>query len=146
MASPTRASAGWCKGCEGHVGATPRGVMQLLAKYDVPIAGKRAVVVGRSLLVGLPVSLLLARKGTDATVTMAHSRTPDLVEVCRASDIIVAAAGSAHMITRDHVKPGAAVIDVGVSRTLRGSWATSTSTPSSRSPGGSPRCPAVPAP
>ena len=66
----------------------------------MPIARKRAVVVGRSLLVGLAVSLLLARKGTDATVTMAHSRTPDLVEVCRASDIIVAAAGSAHMITR----------------------------------------------
>ena len=73
------------QGVEGHVGATPRGVMQLLAKYEVPIAGKQAVVVGRSLLVGLPVSLLLARKGTDATVTMAHSRTSDLVEVCRAS-------------------------------------------------------------
>ena len=94
--------------------------MELLGKYDVPISGKRAVVIGRSLLVGLPVSLLLARKGTDATVTMAHSRTPDLLEVCRAADIIVAAAGSAHMITRDHVKPGAAVIDVGVSRTSEG--------------------------
>jgi methylenetetrahydrofolate dehydrogenase (NADP+)/methenyltetrahydrofolate cyclohydrolase len=108
------------QGVPGHVGATPRGVMELLAKYGVPISGKRAVVIGRSLLVGLPVSLLLARKGTDATVTMAHSRTPDLLEVCLAADIIVAAAGSAHMITRDHVKPGGAVIDVGVSRTAEG--------------------------
>ncbi|HMK13326.1 MAG TPA: bifunctional 5,10-methylenetetrahydrofolate dehydrogenase/5,10-methenyltetrahydrofolate cyclohydrolase [Acidimicrobiales bacterium] len=108
------------QGVPGHVGATPRGVMELLAKYEVPISGKRAVVIGRSLLVGLPVSLLLARKGVDATVTMAHSRTPDLVDVCRAADIIVAAAGSAHMITKDHVKPGAAVIDVGVSRTAEG--------------------------
>jgi methylenetetrahydrofolate dehydrogenase (NADP+)/methenyltetrahydrofolate cyclohydrolase len=66
--------------------------------------------------------LLLARKGVDATVTLAHSRTPvaDLVEVCRASDIIVACAGQAHMITKDHVKPGAAVFDVGVSRTEAG--------------------------
>jgi methylenetetrahydrofolate dehydrogenase (NADP+)/methenyltetrahydrofolate cyclohydrolase len=108
------------QGVPGHVGATPRGVMQLLARYDVPIAGRRAVVIGRSLLVGLPVSLLLARKGVDATVTMAHSRTPDLVEVCAQSDIVVAAAGSARMITKAHVKPGAAVIDVGVSRTADG--------------------------
>ena len=108
------------QGVPGHVGATPRGVMHLLARYDVPIAGRRAVVIGRSLLVGLPVSLLLARKGVDATVTMAHSRTPDLVEVCAQSDIVVAAAGSARMITKAHVKPGAAVIDVGVSRTADG--------------------------
>lgn len=108
------------RGVRGHVPCTPRGVMQLLEKYDVPIAGRRAVVVGRSTLVGLPVSLLLARKGVDATVTIAHSRTPYLQTVCREADILVAAAGVARMITRDHVKPGAAVIDVGISRSDAG--------------------------
>jgi methylenetetrahydrofolate dehydrogenase (NADP+)/methenyltetrahydrofolate cyclohydrolase len=77
-------------------------------------------VVGRSTLVGLPLSLLLARKGTDATVTLAHSRSGDLRELCREADIVVGAAGQAHMITAEHVKPGAAVIDVGVSRTADG--------------------------
>ncbi len=77
-------------------------------------------MVGRSTLVGLPLVLLLGRKGVDATVTLAHSRTSDLVAVCRDADIIVAAAGQARMITADHVKPGATVIDVGVSRTESG--------------------------
>jgi methylenetetrahydrofolate dehydrogenase (NADP+) / methenyltetrahydrofolate cyclohydrolase len=86
----------------------------------VATAGTRAVVIGRSTLVGLPISLLLARKGVDATVTIAHSRTPDLVDVCRSADIIVAAAGQARMITAAHVKPGAAVIDVGISRSEAG--------------------------
>jgi methylenetetrahydrofolate dehydrogenase (NADP+) / methenyltetrahydrofolate cyclohydrolase len=95
-------------------------MMRLLDRYDVPIAGRRAVVVGRSTLVGQPAALLLARKGTDATVTMAHSRTHDLAAVCREADILIAAAGQARMITVDHVKPGAAVIDVGVSRTADG--------------------------
>jgi methylenetetrahydrofolate dehydrogenase (NADP+)/methenyltetrahydrofolate cyclohydrolase len=94
--------------------------MRLLERYEVPISSKRAVVVGRSTLVGLPLALLLARKGVDATVTIAHSRTPDLTGVCRGADILVAAAGQARMITADHVKPGAAVIDVGVSRTEAG--------------------------
>ena len=97
------------RGVPGLVGCTPLGVMRLLERYGVPIAGRRAVVVGRSQLVGLPLALLLARKGVDATVTMAHSRTPDLAAVCREADILVAAAGQAHMITGDHVKPGAAV-------------------------------------
>jgi methylenetetrahydrofolate dehydrogenase (NADP+)/methenyltetrahydrofolate cyclohydrolase len=108
------------RGLQGHVPCTPLGVMRLLDRYGVPIAGKRAVVVGRSTLVGLPQVLLLARKGVDATVTLAHSRTPDMVEVCREADILVAAAGQAGMITADHVKPGAAVIDVGVSRSEAG--------------------------
>ena len=108
------------RGQPGHVGCTPVGVMRLLERYGVPIAGQRAVVVGRSTLVGLPQVLLLGRKGTDATVTLAHSRTADLVAVCREADIIVAAAGSARMITAAHVKPGATVIDVGVSRTEAG--------------------------
>jgi methylenetetrahydrofolate dehydrogenase (NADP+) / methenyltetrahydrofolate cyclohydrolase len=94
--------------------------MRLLARYGTEVSGARAVVIGRSTLVGLPMSLLLARKGVDATVTLAHSRTRDLVEVCRAADIVIAAAGMARMITADHVRPGATVVDVGVSRTEAG--------------------------
>ena len=108
------------RGQPGHVGCTPLGVMRLIERYGVATAGRRAVVVGRSTLVGLPMLLLLGRKGIDATVTLAHSRTTDMADVCREADIIVAAAGSARMITAAHVKPGAAVIDVGVSRTEAG--------------------------
>ena len=106
----------------GLVGCTPLGVMRLLARYGVATSGKRAVVIGRSTLVGLPLSLLLAQKGADATVTIAHSRTPaaELVDLCRNADIVVGAAGQAGMITAEHVRPGAAVIDVGVSRTEAG--------------------------
>jgi methylenetetrahydrofolate dehydrogenase (NADP+)/methenyltetrahydrofolate cyclohydrolase len=117
----TEASMGrLVRGQPGLVGCTPLGVMRLLERYGVGTSGKRAVVVGRSMLVGLPLSLLLARKGTDATVTIAHSRTPDLAAVCREADIVVGAAGQAGMITAAHVKPGAAVVDVGVSRTEAG--------------------------
>ncbi len=108
------------RGTVGHVGATPLGVMRLIERYGIETVGRRAVVVGRSQLVGLPLTLLLARKGVDATVTLAHSRTADMVAVCREADILVAAAGQAHMITAAHVKPGAAVIDVGQSRTTEG--------------------------
>lgn len=104
----------------GHVPCTPLGVMRLLERYGIATSGARAVVVGRSTLVGLPQVLLLGRKGCDATVTLAHSRTTDLPAVCREADILVAAAGQARMITADHVKPGAAVLDVGVSRTEDG--------------------------
>jgi len=78
------------------------------------------VVVGRSMLVGLPLSLLLARKGVDATVTIAHSRTNDLEGLCREADVVVGAVGQAGLITAAHVKPGATVIDVGISRTEAG--------------------------
>ena len=108
------------RGLPGHVPCTPLGVMRLLDRYGVEISHKRAVVVGRSTLVGLPQVLLLGRKGVDATVTLAHSRTDDLPGVCRQADILVAADGQAHMIGADHVKPGAAVIDVGVSRSESG--------------------------
>lgn len=108
------------RGLPGHVPATPLGVIRLLQRYGIETSGRRAVVIGRSTLVGLPMQLLFARKGTDATVTLAHSRTTDMVEVCREADILVAAAGNARMITPDHVKPGAAVIDVGVSRSEAG--------------------------
>lgn len=104
------------RGIPGHVPCTPLGVMRLLARYEIPTKGKRAVVVGRSTLVGLPQILLLLRKGTDATVTGAHSITTDLVDVCRQADIIISAVGVARIITAKHVKPGATVIDVGVSR------------------------------
>ena len=104
----------------GHVPCTPLGVIRLIERYGIETSGRRAVVVGRSTLVGLPQVLLLGRKGCDATVTLAHSRTSDLVGVCREADILVAAAGQAHMITAEHVKPGAAVLDVGVSRTADG--------------------------
>ena len=104
----------------GLVGCTPLGVMRLLERYGIETRGRRAVVVGRSMLVGIPLSLLLARRGADATVTIAHSRTVDLAGVCREADILVAAVGQPKMITPDHVKPGAVVVDVGISRTDEG--------------------------
>ncbi len=90
---------------------TPRGCMELLRRAEVPIAGRRAVVVGRSVIVGRPLALLLIN--ADATVTVCHSRTRDLPAVCREADILVAAIGRPGMITADFVKPGGAVIDVG---------------------------------
>jgi len=108
------------RGRVGHVPCTPLGVMRLLERYGVETSGKLAVVIGRSTLVGLPQVLLLGRKGCDATPTLAHSRTADLAAVCRSADIIVAAAGMARLVTADFVKPGAAVLDVGISRTEEG--------------------------
>ena len=93
---------------------TPKGIIALLDKAGVEIAGKKAVVVGRSNIVGKPVAKLLLDR--NATVTIAHSRTQDLPAVCREADILVAAVGRAQMITADYVKPGAAVIDVGINR------------------------------
>jgi len=104
------------RGIKGHVPCTPLGVFRLLQRYEIGTKGKRVVVIGRSTLVGLPQMLLLVRRGVDATVTVAHSSTHDILEVCRESDIIIAAAGSARMVTAAHVKPGATVIDVGVTR------------------------------
>ncbi len=108
------------RGLPGHVGCTPRGVMRLLERYGVATAGKRAVVIGRSTLVGLPLAVLLAQKGIDATPTLAHSRSGDLAELCRSADIVVGAVGVAHLIKADWIKPGAAVLDVGMSRTAAG--------------------------
>ena len=117
----TEASMGrLMRGRNGHVSCTPKGVLRLLQRYDIPTIGQQAVVIGRSSLVGLPLAVLLARKGTDATVTLAHSRTRDLISVCRDADIIIGAAGMARLITAEHVKPGATVVDVGVSRTEAG--------------------------
>ena len=96
------------------IACTPHGVMVLLKETGVEISGKRAVVLGRSNIVGMPVALLLIH--ANATVTIAHSRTPDLPAVCREADILVAAVGRAQMVKADWVKPGAVVIDVGVNR------------------------------
>ncbi len=93
---------------------TPAGVMRLLAEYNISLSGKKAVVVGRSILVGKPIALMLLEK--NATVTIAHSRTQDLDVVCSEADILVAAVGKPEMITREMVKPGAVVIDVGINR------------------------------
>lgn len=108
------------RGRDGHVPCTPLGVMRLCERYGIATSGARAVVIGRSTLVGLPLVLLMGRKGIDATVTLAHSRTADLAAVCRSADILVAAVGVAGLVTADFVKPGAAVVDVGISRTDAG--------------------------
>jgi methylenetetrahydrofolate dehydrogenase (NADP+) / methenyltetrahydrofolate cyclohydrolase len=107
-------------GVEGELATplpcTPAGVVELLRRYDVPLAGKHVVVIGRGLTVGRPLGLLLTRKGVDATVTLTHSRTHDLAGEVRRADIVVAAVGVPHLVKADWVKPGAAVIDVGVTR------------------------------
>ena len=93
---------------------TPYGVMELLKEYDIPLSGKKAVVVGRSILVGKPIALMLLE--ANATVTIAHSRTVDLGAVTREADILVAAVGRPEFITADMIKPGAIAIDVGINR------------------------------
>jgi methylenetetrahydrofolate dehydrogenase (NADP+) / methenyltetrahydrofolate cyclohydrolase len=93
---------------------TPAGVMRLMKEYNLEVAGKTAVVVGRSILVGKPLALMLL--DANATVTIAHSKTPNLAEVCRQADILVAAVGRERMITADMVKPGSIAIDVGINR------------------------------
>jgi methylenetetrahydrofolate dehydrogenase (NADP+)/methenyltetrahydrofolate cyclohydrolase len=97
----------------GHRACTPLGCMKVLEHHQIPIEGAHAVVIGRSAIVGKPVSLLLQH--ANATVTMCHSRTKDLASVCRDADILIAAVGVPRLVKHDWVKPGAAVIDVGVS-------------------------------
>ena len=95
---------------------TPRGIVHLLRRFDVPIAGAHVVVIGRGVTVGRPMGLLLTRRSENATVTSCHTGTRDLPAMTRQADIIIAGAGVAHIVTADMVKPGAAVVDVGVSR------------------------------
>ena len=99
---------------------TPRGIVHLLRRYDIPIAGAHVVVIGRGVTVGRPLGLLLTRRSENATVTLCHTGTRDLAAFTRRADIIVAAVGVPHMLTADMVRPGAAVVDVGVSRTEDG--------------------------
>jgi methylenetetrahydrofolate dehydrogenase (NADP+)/methenyltetrahydrofolate cyclohydrolase len=99
---------------------TPAGLVEMLKRYGVPIPGKHVVVIGRGLTVGRPLGLLLTRKGLDATVTLAHSRTVDLADEVRRADIIVAAVGVPGLVKADWVKPGAAVLDVGITRRVDG--------------------------
>ncbi len=101
----------------GPVPATPGGIMRILSYYGIETSGRTAVIVGRSFLVGRPLALLLGKRGIDATVVMAHSRTPDLAGVCREADILVTAVGRPKMFDERFVKPGATVIDVGINRT-----------------------------
>lgn len=102
----------------GFVPCTPLGCIRLLLDYGIETAGKNAVVVGRSMIVGKPMALLLMKRGLggDATVTVAHSRTKNLAAVTRAADIVVAAIGRPHFLGSDHIREGAVVIDVGISR------------------------------
>jgi methylenetetrahydrofolate dehydrogenase (NADP+) / methenyltetrahydrofolate cyclohydrolase len=99
---------------------TPRGIIELLRRNDVEIAGKHAVVIGRGITVGRPMGLLLTRRSENATVTLCHTGTQDLAAEVRRADIVIAAAGVPHIVTADMVKPGAALLDVGVSRDADG--------------------------
>ena len=103
-------------GIPGFLPATPYGIVELIKRYGIEISGLNCVVIGRSNIVGRPVSILLSRKGMDATVTVVHSRTRNIHEIIRAADIIVAAIGSPNFVKSDMVKEGAVVIDVGTTR------------------------------
>lgn len=100
----------------GFVPCTPLGCLRLLRETDVPLAGANIVVLGRSMIVGKPMALLLMRKGVDATVTVGHSRTKNLAEICRRGDVLIAAIGRPNFVTADYVREGAIVIDVGINR------------------------------
>lgn len=104
-----------CIGQKGFVSCTPAGIIQLLKRSGVSIEGKECVILGRSNIVGKPMSLLMLRE--NATVTIAHSRTKNLKEVCRRADILIVAIGKPKMVTAEYVKKGAVVIDVGINRT-----------------------------
>jgi len=114
-------------GLDTYISATPNGVMEILKRYKIPTAGKNCVVIGRSNIVGSPMSLLMSKSGKsellaksgyegDATVTLCHSRTQNLKEIAKTADILIVAIGKPEFITKDMVKPGAVVIDVGIHR------------------------------
>jgi methylenetetrahydrofolate dehydrogenase (NADP+)/methenyltetrahydrofolate cyclohydrolase len=106
------------KGLPAYVCATPHGVLELIKRYEIPTSGKHCVVIGRSDIVGTPVSILMSRKAYpgNATVTVCHSRTPNIPEITRQADIIIAALGKPEFLTADMVREGAVVIDVGTTR------------------------------
>jgi len=105
-------------GLDTFIPATPYGIMQLLAEYDVPTEGKNCVVMGRSNIVGTPMSILMSRntKPGNSTVTMVHSRTQNVKEICREADILIVALGKAEMVDSSYVKDGAVIVDVGITR------------------------------
>lgn len=105
-------------GDETFLPATPMGIMEMLKRYQIATKGKHAVVLGRSNIVGTPISILLSRNSEpgNCTVTLCHSHTPNIKEICRSADILVAAIGKKHFVTADMVKPGAVVVDVGINR------------------------------
>jgi methylenetetrahydrofolate dehydrogenase (NADP+)/methenyltetrahydrofolate cyclohydrolase len=105
-------------GLPGFQPATPAGIIELLKRYGIETSGKHAVILGRSAIVGTPMTLLLSRNSNpgNCTVTMCHSRTKNLAEITRSADILVAAIGRPHFVTPDMVKPGAVIIDVGINR------------------------------
>lgn len=107
-----------CKGLPAYISATPFGILEMLERYKIETAGKHCVVVGRSQIVGLPMSILMQRNTSpgNCTVTICHSRTHNLKEVCQSADILIAALGRPEFITADYVKEGAVVIDVGITR------------------------------
>tara|TARA_B100000945_G_scaffold320786_1_gene332113 strand:- start:4460 stop:5335 length:876 start_codon:yes stop_codon:yes gene_type:complete len=103
---------------DGLLPCTPAGVIQIIEDANIDLSGKKVVVIGRSRIVGMPLAILLAQKGIDATVTIAHSRTEDIGGICRTADLVVAAIGRAETIQADWIKPGATVIDVGINRVV----------------------------
>ena len=107
-----------CLGMPTFVSATPNGIMELLRRYEVETEGKHCVVVGRSNIVGTPMSILMSRnsKPGNATVTLVHSRTPNMAEICRSADILIVAIGKPNFVNSDMVKEGAVVVDVGITR------------------------------
>ena len=103
-------------GLPAFISATPKGILELLRRYNVETSGKKCVILGRSNIVGKPMSQLMMQKGVDATVTVCHSRSKTLKDECRQADIIIAAIGQPAFVTADMVKPGAVIIDVGTTR------------------------------
>lgn len=110
----TQSVGALCIGQPGYVSCTPAGVIELLKRSEISIEGKECVVIGRSNIVGKPMSILMLRE--NATVTIAHSRTKDLKEICKRADILIVAIGKPEMITSEYIKEGAVVIDVGIHR------------------------------
>jgi methylenetetrahydrofolate dehydrogenase (NADP+)/methenyltetrahydrofolate cyclohydrolase len=115
-----------CLGLPTFISATPNGVMELLKRYNIETSGKHCVVVGRSNIVGTPMSILMSRNSNpgNATVTLVHSRTPNMADICRTADILIVAIGKPDFVTGDMVKPGAVVIDVGITRVTDSSRAS----------------------
>lgn len=107
-----------CLGLPTFISATPHGIMELLARYKIETAGKHCVVVGRSSIVGTPMSILMSRNSNpgNATVTLVHSRTPNMAEICRSADILIVAIGKPNFVNESMVKDGAVVVDVGITR------------------------------